>query len=117
MYSPLSIQDLQILEGIIKEQKGPILMETLYGKVALLITEAAKLKYTEKGYIAITLSELRDWLIEIKDFQKQKKKLEETLQQLKEQNQITLSTLQSFEGKLTMLKRGQKCKNQTLKKS
>lgn len=81
-------------------------METPFGKVALVITEPAKLKYTEKGYIAITLSELKDWLLDIPDYKKQKTAIQQKLKQLKEQQKLILSTLERFDGKLLSLKRG-----------
>lgn len=91
----VSNEDLKQVEDVIKTQGHPIFFENEYGKFALVFTPAAKRKFLNNGYIAITLNELRNWIKEEKTFKKQQEKvlqicknLTENFKELKEIKEI-----------------------------
>lgn len=94
-----SERDFTELENIIKESKEPILFEYKNYKFAITLTQAGKEKYLREGYIAFTVSELKQWIGNEKELLAQQVKAVKMLKNLIEGFDVANYVIQQFDGK------------------
>ncbi len=102
----LTNKDFKQLENIIQHQKQPIFIENKYGKFALLLTEAGKFKFLNKGYIAVKLDEFKSWIENCKTVKEQKEAIDSIHKNLSEGFTIANKLKEMFEGKIRNLNPG-----------
>jgi len=98
--SKVKDEDLIEVKRHIENQQTPIFFETEYGRFCLVITEAAKRKFLNKGFIAITMNELRNWIKDCKSFKQQQKVVLEKSGSLAEGLATATKVKKLFEGKI-----------------
>ena len=101
--SKVKDEDLIEVKRYIEEQQAPVFFENEHGKFCLVITEAAKRKYLNKGFIAITMNELRKWIKDCKTFKDQQKVVLEKSKALAEGFNVANQVKEIFQGKITNL--------------
>ncbi|WP_457641428.1 hypothetical protein [Persephonella sp.] len=87
----------------IEERGKPLFFENEFGRFALVLTEKGKKKFLNKGYIAITLNELRNLIKECRSFKQQKEKITEVCRAMSEGFGSAVSIKNMFDGKITNL--------------
>ncbi len=99
----LTSKDFKQLENIITKQKQPIFIENKYGKFALLLTDAGKIKFLNKGYIAIKLDEFKTWLKDCKTVKEQKEVIDKMHKSLSEGFEVANKVKEMFNGEIRNL--------------
>jgi len=59
----LTMEDLKILKELIETSKNPLLMETPWGNVAIVLSKKGADYWNKKGFTTITLKQLRNLIL------------------------------------------------------
>ncbi len=97
--------DFRALEEYIKGTGSPVLFEYQGRYFAIVITEPAKKKYLNMGYITFTLAELEEWIKDEESFDLQQKKAVETAEGLIEGYEVAKYVKDFFKGEILDLRR------------
>ena len=99
----LTNKDFKRLKEKIVKQNHPLFIENRYGKFALLLTDAGKVEFLNKGYIAIKLDELKSWIKDCKTAEEQKEVIDKMHKNLSEGFEIAKKVKEMFDGEIRNL--------------
>ena len=103
---PYKIKDEELIQvkRFIENQQAPLFFENEYGKFCLVITETAKRKFLNKGFVAITINELRNWIKDCKSFKQQQKVVLGKCKDLEERFETANQVKEIFKGEIKYIK-------------